>query len=64
VLWESAVAGGMWRFSWRRELFVWEVNMLNSLLLCLEGAVIGEGVDIWVWKLDKVGVFTVKSSYL
>lgn len=62
-LWKSSVAGGMWRFSWRRELFVWEVNMLNTLFLFLEGAGIGEGVDKWVWKPDKVGVFTVKSCY-
>lgn len=57
VMRESTIDDGEWRFSWRRELFVWEVNMLNSLLLGLEGAVLGEGVYRWVWRTDKVGCF-------
>lgn len=57
-------AGGRWTLGWRRELFEWENDLLTSLLMRLEGVARGVGVDSWVWKPDKAGMFTVKSCFL
>lgn len=38
--------------------------LVNSLLERLAGVVRGDGVDVWVWKSDKDGVFSVKSCFL
>lgn len=46
-----------WRF------FVWEEQLLNNLLEDLEGHVWTHGEDVWVWKLEDDGNFTVKSMY-
>jgi len=68
---QDAKVGDMWRtnleeerrrFIWRRELFVWERDLLNTLVAQLEGVVVGEGVDCWSWKQEKEGGFTVKSA--
>jgi len=63
-MWVCNVGGGRWRFSWRRQLFIWEVNLFDELLGVLEGFVLGEVEDEWRWKLEKDDIFTVKSMYL
>jgi len=56
-LWQGDSGGERWRFHWRRELFVWERELLDSLKLRLEGVVLGERVDTWFWKLEREGGF-------
>lgn len=63
-MWISNVGGGRWRFSWRRQLFVLEVNLLDELLGVLEDFELGEVEDEWRWKLEKDDIFTVKSMSL
>jgi hypothetical protein len=53
----------MWRFEWRRELFVWEEELVNELLVRLDGRVLGVRPDVWLWKPDREGGFSVKSCY-
>jgi hypothetical protein len=55
--------GGGWRFVWRRELFEWEKELVVDLLARLEGKVLGDRADSWVWKPDIEGGFSVKSCY-
>jgi len=52
-----------WNFMWRRRLFVWEVNLLNSLLAKLHDVVLSHGEDVRVWKLEENGEFSVSSLY-
>ncbi|KEH24906.1 hypothetical protein MTR_6g007817 [Medicago truncatula] len=52
--------GGSWGFNWRRELFVWEQNLLRELL---EGYVMSLEDDFWGWKLEEDRTFSVKSLY-
>jgi len=53
--------GRDWRFIWRRNLFVWEEELLSSLTEDLEGMIWSSNEDLWRWNLDDNGVFTVKS---
>lgn len=62
-LWIHNENGGSWGFSWRRELFVWENNLLLELLEDLDGFVWRLGVDFWAWKLEGENLFSVKSLY-
>ena len=59
----SVEAGGGWMFSWRRNLFVWEEELLISLLEDLEGHNGSIDIDRWEWKVKEGAVFSVKSSY-
>jgi len=52
-----------WNLTWRRQPFLWEINLINNLLAILEGVNFGNEVDKWVWLSDDGGIFTVKSSY-
>ena len=54
---------GRWMFGWRRDLFEWEKDLLTSLLTRLDGVAMGVGMDSWVWKPDKDGLFSVKSCF-
>lgn len=62
-VWVEYEGGGVWEFSWRRNLFVWEVGLLENLVHHLEGWVKSEKEDVWWWKLEEEGVFTVSSTY-
>jgi hypothetical protein len=62
-MWMSTTNGGRWNFSWRRQLFVWENNLLLELLDILDGFVWSDGVDRWKWRLEDDGTFSVKSMY-
>ncbi|GAU43110.1 hypothetical protein TSUD_373050 [Trifolium subterraneum] len=52
-----------WRFSWRRELFQWEVDRLTRLKELLVSFVFSSDDDSWIWRPDPDGVFSVKSAY-
>ncbi|PNY13317.1 hypothetical protein L195_g009970 [Trifolium pratense] len=52
-----------WTFSWRRELFQWEEDLVVRLRDMLEPVVFSLEEYCWSWKPDPEGVFSVKSSY-
>lgn len=56
-------SGIHWNFTWRRHLFMWEEEVLLSLLEDLEGARLGIQVDAWRWKLEESGLFSVNLAY-
>jgi len=62
-VWHTGSGRGTWRLPWRRELFAWENELLQSLFLRLEGVVLREGVDRWCWKPEEGGVFSIKSCF-
>ena len=49
--------------TWRRPLFVWENELLVELMEDLHGFRGGQEEDVWWWKLEENGRFTVKSMY-
>jgi hypothetical protein len=51
-------------FTWRRRLFMWEEEVLLSLREDLEGMRLTSHEDVWRWKLEDKGVFSVKLAYL
>jgi hypothetical protein len=53
-----------WVFSWRRELFQWEKELVNQLCLCLGQVSLVPEEDVWRWVPDPEGSFSVKSTYL
>jgi len=55
--------GTEWNFSWRRRLFVWEEELINNLMLDIQGFDRAPGEDEWVWKLEDGGRFSVSSTY-
>lgn len=69
---KDAFVGEVWGFSgvrmdwileWRRQPFMWEVDLIESLL-GLIGRLNGlEEEDRWCWRPEGQGVFTVKSVY-
>lgn len=60
--------GWRWNFVWRRRLFVWEEELLHSLLEDVEGLRWSHEEDVWRWNLeengyysDEIGLFKVGS---
>jgi hypothetical protein len=53
-----------WSFSWRRNLFRWEEDLVGELLVLLESWKISLEEDSWWWLPSVEGVFSVKSSYM
>nr|XP_029148400.1 uncharacterized protein LOC114925250 [Arachis hypogaea] len=52
----------IWSFQWRRELFQWELDLVNQLHETLRTVKpIDAREDSVVWKLDRTGVFSTKS---
>jgi hypothetical protein len=52
-----------WSLEWRRNLFVWEEDLLRDLMATLQGAALSSRADRWVWSEAADGVFTVNSCY-
>ena len=55
--------GTVRRFNWRRNLFMWEEELLLSLKEDLEGFMWTQEEDVWWWNLDDRGKFSVISAY-
>ncbi|KAF1865068.1 hypothetical protein Lal_00004442 [Lupinus albus] len=58
-------AGDLWKwnFTWRRQLFYWELDMLTSLLDDLKSVSLQRhSYDICEWWYDSSKIFTVKSA--
>jgi hypothetical protein len=53
-----------WDLLWRRHLFVWENELLTELLAALEGVIMSDTIDRWIWKPGNGGLFSVKSTYV
>jgi len=52
-----------WLFSWRCPLFVWENELVTELLVDLDGFRGTLEEDVWWWRLEESGFFSVKSMY-
>jgi hypothetical protein len=55
--------GGRWSFSWRRNLFLWEIGLLDQLIAILNPVNLLLVEDCWRWVLDPEGMFSVNSAY-
>jgi hypothetical protein len=53
----------VWNLNWRRGLFVWEDSLVTRLRALLSQVILSTGTDLWWWKADPEGVFSVKSAY-
>jgi hypothetical protein len=54
----------VWQLKWRRPLFVWENEVLNSFLDFFASIPISIEDPSWEFRLDVVGGFSVKANYL
>ena len=62
--WEEDEGGGSWGLRFNRHLNDWEVGEVESLLSKLHPLTIRRGVeDMFRWKENKIGPFSVKSFY-
>ncbi|GAU44350.1 hypothetical protein TSUD_129240 [Trifolium subterraneum] len=55
--------GWRWSFSWRRNLFQWEEDLVTRLREMVEPVPLSLEEDYWVWSPDPEGKFSVKSAY-
>ncbi|GKV33735.1 hypothetical protein SLEP1_g42199 [Rubroshorea leprosula] len=54
----------IWRWSWRRNLFAWECDLLQELMDLLQRRQPRQGgADYWMWNMDSKGKYTMKSAY-
>ena len=53
----------VWDLSWRRPLFVWEMDLLADLLVVASRVSRVARVDVWFWTHSLVGHYSVKSAY-
>ena len=60
----SNLQGGEWAFVWRRQLFVWENNLLTELKGELDGFELNIDEGRWKCRLEEDHIFSVKSMYL
>ncbi|GAU30019.1 hypothetical protein TSUD_161050 [Trifolium subterraneum] len=54
----------LWDLRWRRDLFVWEPNLLESLNEIMDRSTISTTNDSWCWKHDPSGCYSVKPNFL
>ncbi|GAB4827557.1 hypothetical protein Ancab_040031 [Ancistrocladus abbreviatus] len=62
----GAMVDGRWKWiwDWRRPLFVWEHDLLSELAVKLDEFQFNAlGDDVWTWKAESSGCYTVKSAY-
>jgi hypothetical protein len=52
-----------WELTWRRNFFVWEEALVLELDVVINGVMLAEVVDSWVWKPNLDDGFTVKSLF-
>jgi hypothetical protein len=57
---------GVWRWElrWRREFFTWENALVTHLLGILNGIILEEVEDSWMWRPNVGDGFSVKSLYV
>lgn len=53
----------VWAILWRRQLFTWEEELLEELLLSLELVTLSTVPNLWVWTPFCFGMFLVASIY-
>ncbi|GAU10371.1 hypothetical protein TSUD_422770 [Trifolium subterraneum] len=53
----------VWDLKWRRDLFAWELDLLDELMGALNSIQIANAQDIWLWKHDSNEILSVKSAY-
>jgi hypothetical protein len=52
-----------WNFLWRRNLFIWEEDLVNNLVNILDSLVLSSEDDCWSWLPDPNKGFSVNSSF-
>jgi len=62
-VWNSNDGVVTWNLGWRRQPFLWEIDLIANLLALIEGVALGEGDDKWMWMSEDGGIFLVSSSY-
>ncbi|MCI38333.1 receptor-like protein kinase ANXUR2 [Trifolium medium] len=56
------VGGGAWE--WRRQLWVWEEEMLGECQALLYNFTLQvQSSDRWIWRLDPLRGYTVRGAY-
>jgi hypothetical protein len=63
VLLEAAEESRKWNFLWRRNLFQWEIDRVESLEAFLINVTLSQELDVWKWSINPEEGFTVKSAY-
>ncbi|KAK2406293.1 hypothetical protein QL285_042035 [Trifolium repens] len=53
-----------WQLNWRRSFFVWENDLLNDLLHILNTSIISDNEDVWTYRLDSGGLYSVTVNYV
>jgi hypothetical protein len=55
--------GVHWEWHWRRELFAWELELLEEVKIVVPMVAYSGEDDVWSWEPGEGGVFTVNSVY-
>jgi hypothetical protein len=55
--------GWVWNLKWRRQLFIWEEELLSNLLNIIGSANLALHDDSWICEIGDDGVYSVKEGY-